>query len=333
MRIFFAPMEGVVDHPLRKLYTTIGGIDVFVTEFIRVTQSALPAKVFKRFSPELVDALQQPVRVQLLGSDPGWLAINAERAVRLGAPAIDLNFGCPAKTVNRHRGGACLLDEPALIAQIVRCVRDAVPENIPVTAKIRLGFNRRENYVENALAIEEAGASEITVHARSKADGYHPPAYWNCIGEINNKLTIPVIANGEIWSVTDFKQCRAQSGCNDFMLGRGLLARPDLALAIKAEINGSKHTAFSWPEVLELLFTFYSATESIYAEKYCGNRLKQWLMYLQKQYQEAEIFFNRVKKIREAEKMRCAFDEALRYFGCSSTVVDQINELRSDAAV
>src|SRR5690554_6286652 len=176
MRIYLAPMEGVVDHHLRRLYAGIGGLDLCVTEFIRVTQTRLPEKVFRRYCPELAAPLTLPVRIQLLGSDPTYLALNARRAARLGASGIDLNFGCPAKTVNKSRGGACLLNEPELLHQIARQVRDAVPQDTPVTAKIRLGYETRANYIETALALEEGGIAELVVHGRSKADGYRPPA-------------------------------------------------------------------------------------------------------------------------------------------------------------
>lgn len=300
-------MEGVVDHTLRRLYSEIGGIDLCVTEFIRVTHTCLPEKVFRRYCPELLNPINMPVRVQLLGSDPETLAYNARKAALLGAPAIDLNFGCPAKTVNKNRGGACLLQEPNLLHDIVARVRREVPADIPVTAKIRLGYDRREHYIENAQALAAAGAAELVVHARSKHDGYQPPAYWPCIAEIRQAVTIPVVANGEIWSVEDYLQCKEQSGCTDFMLGRGLLARPDLALAIKNAEHGLPVDAMPWLEVAEKLHRFHTDTLAVYPQKYCGNRLKQWLMYLQRQYPEAQALFNSIKKSRCAETIEAAF--------------------------
>lgn len=306
MRIYLAPMEGVVDHHLRRLYAGIGGIDLCVTEFVRVTQTRLPEKVFHRFCPELTSPLPVPVKIQLLGSDPGLLAINARRAARLGAPGIDLNFGCPAKTVNKNRGGACLLNEPELLHDIARQVRDAVPEAIPVTAKIRLGYESRSHYVENALALAEGGIAELVVHGRSKADGYRPPAYWACIGEIRENLSIPVIANGDIWSPEDYRQCRAESGCENVMLGRGLLSRPDLALAIRAEHQGAGYASLNWQDISDLLLRFQRETTLAYPQQFCGNRLKQWLMYLQRQYPQAAQLFEAIKKTRDPQVLETA---------------------------
>lgn len=307
MRIFLAPMEGVVDHILRRVYSRIGGIDGCVTEFVRVSDTHLPEKVFRRFCPELATPLALPVRIQLLGSNPQMLAVNARKAAQLGAAGVDLNFGCPAKTVNKHRGGACLLQEPQLLHEIVSCVRQAVPAHIPVTAKIRLGYHRRENYVENALAIAAAGADELAVHARSKSDGYEPPAYWSCIGEIREALTIPVVANGEIWSVDDYFRCKEQSGCTHFMLGRGLLARPDLARAIKHAEQNTAAEPMAWSEIAAILYQFHLETLAIYPTKYCGNRLKQWLMYLQRQYPQAQLLFEQIKKTRCEQTIDAAF--------------------------
>ena len=145
-----APMEGVVDYPMRRLMTEMpglgseGGYSRCVTEFIRVTDVTLPERVFFRYCPELrhgcTTASGVPVYIQLLGSDPSAMATNAWRATQLGAPGIDLNFGCPAKTVNRSNGGSILLREPERVITIVQAVRDAVPVEVPVTVKIRLGL-------------------------------------------------------------------------------------------------------------------------------------------------------------------------------------------------
>ncbi len=315
-------MEGVVDHHLRHILTKIGGLDLCVTEFVRVCDTRLPEKVFKRYSPELLVnnpeyaankpellAALCPTRVQLLGSNAEMLAYNAAKAARLGAPGIDLNFGCPAKTVNKHRGGACLLQEPETLYAIVHAVRSAVPKHIPVTAKIRLGYEDRSGYVENAQAIEAAGANELIVHARSKTDGYKPPAYWELIGQIRLATTITVVANGEIWSVDDYQRCRELSGCEDFMLGRGLLARPDLACAIRAKHHGSEHREMPWPEVAQALLDFFLLTSSAYPAKYMGNRAKQWLFYLQKHYPEASQLFQKIKKSRDFATIEQAISE------------------------
>ncbi len=323
MRIILAPMEGVIDSHLRAIYASIGGLSHCVSEFVRVNDLPVPEKTFLRLCPELSrnsneakegfaeKALALPLHVQLLGSNPETLAQSACIAVSLGAPAIDLNFGCPAKTVNKSRGGAVLLNETKLLGDIVASVRKAVPSHVPVTAKIRLGFEKRDSYLDNAIAIAEAGANEICVHARSRADGYAPPAYWHHLAEIKQALSIPVIANGEIWSLENWQQCKTESLCDDFMLGRGLLACPDLALQICAAQKMQDYQAIAWPDVLALLQRFYHETKNAYPERFLGNRLKQWLFYLKLRYPEADEFFESIKRYRNDEQFSYAFEAAI----------------------
>jgi tRNA-dihydrouridine synthase C len=315
MRIMLAPMEGVVEHHVRDILTRIGGLDGCVTEFIRVTDQKLPYKVFYKYAQELESGCKTPngtpVRVQLLGSKPEPMAINALELVNYGAKAIDLNFGCPAKTVNSHEGGACLLRTPDRVYSIIKAVRDAVPREIPVTAKIRLGFEDRSSYMDNARAVEAAGADELTVHARSKVDGYKPPAYWQYIADIRAELKIPVVGNGEIWTVDDYLRCREQSGGADVMLGRGLLACPDLARQIKAHVQGEDYTPLSWKDICEMLYRYYQLTTPLYCERNCGNRVKQWLMYLSRQYPQAAVFFEAIKRKTTPAEIDAYFKDAL----------------------
>lgn len=296
-------MEGVADFTIRELLSSIGGIDICVTEFIRVTDHVLPSRVFYRLCPELLQNSQTahgtPVRVQLLGGQPEPVADNAVKAAQLGACAIDLNFGCPAKTVNKSDGGACLLKEPNRLYNIIKRTREKVPVDLPVTAKMRLGYEDRSLYMDNAIAAWEAGANELIVHARSKVDGYRPPAYWDAIAEINEHLDIPVVANGEIWTINDYLRCREVTGCNDFMLGRGLFSCPDLALQIKAHQQGQELVPLRWAQLVPMLDTFFQRSCENYPEKHMGNRLKQWLNYLQRNYVQAEQLFNTIKRSKD----------------------------------
>lgn len=307
MRILLAPMEGVVDHTMRAMLTRVGGIDRCVTEFIRITDQRLPNRVFHRYCPELRQGgctpSGVPVFLQLLGGKAEPMAANARRAAALGAPGIDLNFGCPAKLVNRNDGGSVLLKEPQRVGDIVGAVRAAVPIDVPVTAKIRLGFNDRSLLSDITQSIIEAGADELVIHARTREDGYKPPAYWEAIAAIQHSSPIPVIANGEIWSATDYKHCIAQSGCEDIMLGRGLLACPDLARQIKALVHNNSEPIMTWLEVTDLLSQFCRVTEQMYEAKYVGNRVKQWLGYLRRHYAEASVLFEAVKRLRWPEEI------------------------------
>lgn len=303
MRLILAPMEGLVDAPMRDLITRLGGVDQCVTEFIRVSGARLPPKVFHRIAPELNNGARTaagvPVVVQLLGSDEASMADNACQVVRLGATAIDLNFGCPAKTVNRHRGGAILLREPDRLAEITRTIRQALPAHIPLTAKMRLGYESPDLAVDCAQALADAGAAEITVHARTKTDGYRPPAYWPWIARIREGVSVPVVANGEIWSVEDYHRCREESGCEDVMIGRGLIARPDLALQIRRDLAGEPLAAMTWSDLLPVINGFAAWSAANMPERHAAGRVKQWLTYLRAGFPEAAACFAEVKRLRD----------------------------------
>lgn len=310
MRITLAPMEGVIDHLMRHMLTELGGIDLCMTEFIRIVDQKLPERVFYRYCPELhqgsVTPNGTPVRIQLLGQDPYWLAENAVVATSLGSQGIDLNFGCPAKAVNKSKGGAVLLKEPETLFAIAKAVREAVPTELPVTAKMRLGFEDKSLAVENAQALSEGGVNEIAIHARTKVEGYKPPAYWEHIAHIKKHTSTPLIANGEIWNPEQAKQCQIQSQCENIMLGRGALAVPNLAAWIKGLDN-----KLSWPEVLALLLN-YSKYE-IEGDKglYYSNRVKQWMVYLKMAYPEAAEFFRSIRTIKKTQEMYDAISREL----------------------
>ena len=315
MRILLAPMEGVIDHEMRALLTQIGGYDRCVTEFVRVTDQLLPNRVFLRFNPELerdgTTPTGTPVYLQLLGGSAKYMGINAARAAKLSPPGIDINFGCPSKTVNKSDGGSVLLKEPQRIGDIVKSVRDSVDPAIPVTAKIRLGFSHHDFLAEVAGNIEEAGASELCVHARTREDGYKPPAYWSVVKQVSEQSRIPVIINGEIWTVEDARRAREESGCTDVMLGRSALTRPDLAAAIQGDQQGDEFIWLSWPEVLEIIIHYLERTDTKHP-KFVSNRSKQWLVFLQKAYPEAAELFQNIKRLKEAEDVFRALSANLK---------------------
>lgn len=309
MKITLAPMEGVMDHHMRQLLTSIGGIDLCVTEFVRVVDLRLPAKVFRRLSPELYNdsktSAGTPVRVQLLGQNPQCLALNADKALHIGSDGIDLNFGCPAKAVNKSKGGAILLKSPEKLYEIVKTVRQAVPKFQTLSAKIRLGYEDKSLAIENAQAICEAGGDELAVHARTKEEGYKPPVHWDWIAKIKNAVNIPVIANGDIFNLEDAQRCIEISGCERLMIGRGALATPNLAQVIKGDAE-----PYNWPQILDLMLEYSLVQTYGDKEKYLPNRIKQWLMFMRLQQPQAICFLQQVRKIKTSEDMLLAIKTA-----------------------
>jgi tRNA-dihydrouridine synthase C len=285
--VVLAPMEGVTDAAMRALLSELGGFTFCVAEFLRVSQ-AVPGKgVFQKHVPELMQggrtATGLPVQVQLLGGNPDLLAQAALAFIRAGARAVDLNFGCPARTVNRHDGGATLLQYPDRIRAIVAAVRAAVPADLPVSAKLRLGWDNIQAIHGNAERAAEGGADWITVHARTKCQGYRPPAYWKPLGEVRARLHIPVVANGEIWTIDDLRRCRDETGCQHFMLGRGALADPTLGRKAACELgipgSGLLQSFARTPvECLSLISRYVElCNASGLPPAYIVARVKQWL--------------------------------------------------------
>lgn len=298
-RLILAPMDGVLDPLMRGLLSQINPYDLCVTEFVRVVDMLLPKRTFYKLAPELLQggktASGTPVRVQLLGQSPEWLAENAVRAIELGSPGVDLNFGCPAKQVNQSKGGAVLLKEPDLMYRIITTVRQAVPDHLPVTAKIRLGWDNPADCLTIADAAAAAGATELAVHARTKEDGYRSEAIkWEWIAHIRERLSIPVIANGEIWSHADGVRCRTVTGCQDLMVGRGALNVPNLGAVVQHQA-----AVMPWSEVLQLLMHYGELEVQGDKSVYFPSRIKQWFRYLRQQYEQAQPLFGELRSCTE----------------------------------
>jgi len=306
-------MEGVIDALTRELLTLEAGFDWTVTEFVRVIDARLPPRVFYKHCPELLHSLKQlpvatpsgvPVHLQLLGSDPATLAVNARQALELGASSIDLNFGCPAKLVNRHDGGAALLRNPERVFNAVRAVATALDGEIPVTAKIRLGFSNRLQAVACAQAVQAGGASQLVVHGRTRDEGYRPPAHWEWIGRLRRHVDIPVVANGDIWTLEDYWKARTLSGCRDVMLGRAALADPWLAPRIRHwQATGQRLPETTWSMRAEVLKTYAHLQSQKLPERVVTSLVKQWLAQMRQGNAEANVQFQRLKRITRLDDL------------------------------
>ncbi|MCK9080942.1 tRNA dihydrouridine(16) synthase DusC [Haemophilus influenzae] len=309
MRVILAPMQGVLDPFVRQLLTEVNDYDLCITEFVRVVDQLLPEKVFYRLCPELKNqgftSSGTPVRVQLLGQHPEYLAENAIRAIELGSHGIDLNCGCPSKTVNGSNGGAALLKQPELIYRATQALRRAVPSEFPVSVKVRLGWDDISQSFEIADAVEQGGATEITVHGRTKTDGYRADRInWKKIGKVRERLSIPVIANGEIWHWQDGQDCLSQTGCQDLMVGRGALNIPNLSHVLKS--NAEK---MPWCEIQKVLQKYAKVENEYDSGFYHVARIKQWLRYLNKEYDEANKVFDKIKTCQTAEDLKLRLND------------------------
>lgn len=221
-----APMEGVTEPCFRELVLernppeALGGA---FTEFVRVVAEPLPTKVLARHLGERRFA--QPVGLQLMGADLGALAETARRAEEAGAPLLDLNFGCPAKGALRGCSGSDLLRDPARLEATVRAVRDAATR-VPVTAKIRAGYDHADDVEVLARAAEAGGADLLTIHCRTRAEFYCEDVEWERIARAVDAVAIPVCGNGGVRRHADLERMRAETGCRFAMVGQAALGDP-----------------------------------------------------------------------------------------------------------
>lgn len=315
-------MEGLLDARLRAVLTGVASYDWCVTEFVRVTQEVLPRRYFLRMAPELATGSRTasgvPLRVQLLGSDPERLVANVARLLTLAPAGIDLNFGCPAPQVNRHRGGAVLLDEPELLYAVTAAVGGAIGGRTRFSAKMRLGVQDCSRAIEAAQALEAAGVEVIVVHARTRDERYRPPAHWTWVARIAEAVRVPVVANGEIWTVEDYLRCRAESGRADAMLGRGAVADPFLVERIRARLAGVPDRAHAedWPRLLPMLDDYWQRVTRDLAPRHAPGRLKQWLNLLRRHYPQAAQLFERVRELRDADAIGAYLAQAAAPCNC-----------------
>jgi tRNA-dihydrouridine synthase B len=236
--VLLAPMEAVTDLPFRTICEEMGA-GLSFTEFLSaeaLTRGA--AKAVGRMWPSLGG---RRFAVQIFGREPAALARAAEMAVAVGASIVDINMGCPAKKVTAGACGSALMREPALAAALVAAVRRAVPPEVPVTVKHRAGWDECSlNAPEFARALVEAGAAMITVHGRTRAQGFSGAARMEPIAAVRAALplSVPVIGNGDVKDLGGYLRMKAETGCDGVMVGRGAMGNPWLFRTLAAVERG-----------------------------------------------------------------------------------------------
>jgi tRNA-dihydrouridine synthase B len=223
-RVLQSPLSGVTDKVFRRLVRRYAPQSMMYTEMV----SASELKHLRQLPIVMdIDAQERPISIQLFDCRPDFLAEAARKAVDQGADTIDLNMGCPVNKITKNGGGSSLLKDPAMAVRIVQAVCGAVA--VPVTVKTRIGWSDDSlNAVEFAQAMEAAGAQLLTLHGRTRDQGYSGAARWDWIAKVKSALTIPVIANGDIFSVDSAIQCLWQTQADGIMCSRGTLGYPYL---------------------------------------------------------------------------------------------------------
>lgn len=272
--LFLAPMEGLGDRPFRKALSLIGGFDEACTEFLRVSPGCSGQHLAKLYHAQ--DTHPIPQAAQIMGCDLRLMQESALALAAKGAPRIDINCGCPSNTVNGKGAGSSLLKDPEFLHEVLKAVVSVCP--VPVSAKLRSGYEDTSLFKENLQAAQESGIHFLTLHPRTKKDAYKAPANWELIAEAKQLLKIPVIASGDITSAQKAKELWQLSGCDGLMIGRSAVSNPWIFQQTRAIFN-KPSTSYS-----QALFEEYIDQYCLFLgdvpEKTKLNKLKQMSSFL-----------------------------------------------------
>jgi nifR3 family TIM-barrel protein len=272
--LILAPMEGVGDRSFRKAMGSVGGFDEAVRDFLRVPRNGHPESLARIYDPTELGPI--PLAAQLMGSDLELMSETAKQLEKRGAHRIDLNCGCPSNTVTGRGAGSSLLKEPDFLHQVAKSLVQSV--SIPVTLKMRSGFEDTTLFRENLKAAEESGVRYITLHPRTKVDGYGPPARWDLIAEAKSVLKIPLVGNGDILSVDDALRMLSETGCDALMIGRGAVTNPFLFHQIRAHFTQIPYIPM-WDKILQFFAVFRADIPDETSIRIKINKLKQLMSF------------------------------------------------------
>lgn len=263
-RVLQSPLSGVTDLVFRRLVRRYAPESMMYTEMVNATGLHYVKQLPKIME---IDPQERPISIQLFDCRPDFLAEAARKAVAEGADTVDINMGCPVNKITKNGGGSSLLRQPDVAEAIVREVSGAV--DVPVTVKTRIGWSDKEiNILEFARRMEDAGAQMLTLHGRTRAQGYNGPARWEWIGRVKEILSIPVIGNGDIFSVEAAVRCLEETGADGLMCSRGTLGYPFLVGEIDYFLKTGKQ--LPPPTAVERLLCAREHLQALY--EYKGDR-------------------------------------------------------------
>jgi len=300
-----APMAGVSEMPFRTIAMEYGA-GLATTELVSakgILYGSARTKKYLAHNP----AVEFPFSVQLFGGEPAIMAEAAVEAVKQGAHIIDINMGCPVKKVTKTGAGSALMCDPERAAQVVEHIRYATGNEIPVTAKIRAGWDADSlNSLQMAQRLEQAGISAIAIHPRTRAQAYAGKADWSLIAELKKGLSIPVIGNGDVLCLADAQRMRAQTNCDLVMIGRGALGNPWIFRQFNQQHSKEPHPA----ERLSLIQRHLKAHREFHQDDFRAIRtFRSHLVWYSRGLIGASIFRTTVMLIEELPKLEEAIAE------------------------
>lgn len=278
-------MEGVTHPALRELMAARGGIGVVCTEFVRITSNPLGVGTVKK---HVVRPSQGALSVQVMGNDIAQMADAARIVSEAGADIVDINLGCPAPRAVRKGVGSAMLKDLKLLAAVLKAMRGAT--ELPFSAKIRAGFDDARHVLDVARVVEDAGADFIAVHPRRRIDFYQGVADWRIIDRLSEKLSIPVIGNGDIWYARDALRMQEETGCAGVMLGRPALRNPWIFQQIAALRAGEEPCWPSGADVIAHINELATCLALQFPSKNYLGMLKEQMRYIGRSVDDGGVF-------------------------------------------
>ncbi|TVQ99326.1 MAG: tRNA dihydrouridine synthase DusB [Deltaproteobacteria bacterium] len=303
-RVVLAPMEGVTDRAFRTLIRSLGGVGLAVTEF--VSSEGLTREVESAWRMAELDPDEHPVSIQIYGRDPARMAQAARHCESLGADIVDINLGCPSKRVTSGCSGSALMKEPELARDIFHAVRDAI--TVPMTVKMRLGWcDANLNAPEIAARAEEAGASMVAVHGRTRNQGYKGSARWDEVGAVRRAVSIPLLVNGDIVDPATARAALAASGADGVMVGRAVMHDPWALRRIADDVAGVPFREPTLEErhaVLQAYLDRVTTEHGGEVDRRTAGKVKQVIAYFTKHLHNCRALRHEINRIRTVDDAR-----------------------------
>ena len=308
--VFLAPMAGYTDLPFRQIVRSFGGLGLAFTEMLNpisiLRGREKKVKYLVATSPD-----DQPLGWQIYGKDPGQLVEAARWLADRGVPLIDVNMGCPQKKISGKGAGAGLLRKPDLAVEIARRVVEAV--KVPVTVKIRLGWDNAQTAVDLAKEFEKLGVAAITVHGRTRIQKFEGKSDWEAIGNVRAAVDkVPVIANGDIVSVESAREVFKITGCVGIMLGRQPIKEPWIIRDIARDLNGEPPLPPpDQRQRFELMMRHFQLCSEMYGEKLTVLQFRKWVPQYLKGRSVARPTLAALQQVKDAAELKAKLMEVM----------------------